>query len=112
MPETLLNPKITIFYDFTNGDGFYVFLETGYSFEPFASLIASFSASLGYNGGQWLAEGIDPGLSDLNLGISLAYAWHDLRIMPFANYTFVLLDAIGKENHFWFGLSLIFEPQE
>ncbi len=108
MPETLLNPRITLFYDFTNGDGFYVFLETGYSFEPIESLEASFSASLGYNGGQWLAEGTDPGFSDLNMGMSLAYAWNGLRIAPFAYYTFVLLDAIGKENHFWFGISLIY----
>lgn len=112
MPEIVLQPAITIFYDFTNGDGFYVLLETGYSFEPGKSFKTSFSASLGYNGGQWLAEGTDPGFSDLNIGISLAYAWNELRIIPFANYTFVLLDAIGKENHFWFGISLIYELEK
>jgi uncharacterized protein (TIGR02001 family) len=109
MPDIMIQPGITIFYDFTNGDGFYVLLETGYSFEPIKSLETSLSASLGYNGGQWLAEGTDPGFSDLNLGLSMAYAWNELRIMPFANYTFVLLDAIGEENHFWFGLSLIYK---
>ncbi len=70
------------------------------------------SASLGYNGGQWLAEGSDRGFSDFNIGISLAYAWNELRIIPFVNYTFVLLDAIGKENHFWFGISLIYELEK
>ncbi len=109
MPEIMLQPGITIFYDFTNGDGFYVSLETGYSFEPIKSLETSLSASLGYNGGQWLAEGIDPGFSDLNFSLSLAYRWNDFQIIPFANYTFVLLDSIGKENHFWFGISLIYE---
>ena len=109
MPEIVFQPAITIFYDFTNGDGFYFLLETGYSFKPLKYLEASFSASLGYNGGQWLAEGTDPGFSDLNLGLSLACALNDFQIIPFANYTLVLLDAIGKENHFWFGISLIYE---
>jgi uncharacterized protein (TIGR02001 family) len=109
MPEIVFQPAITIFYDFTNGDGFYFLLETRYSYEPVRYVITSLSASLGYNGGQWLAEGTDPGFSDLNLGISLAYAWNDFQVIPFANYTFVLLEAIGKENHFWFGISLIYD---
>jgi hypothetical protein len=109
MPKIVFGPAITVFYDFTNGDGFYILLETGYSCEPMRSLKTSLSASLGYNGGQWLAEGTDHGFSDLNIGLSLAYAWNDFQIIPFANYTFVLLDAIGKENHFWFGISLIYE---
>ena len=108
MPGIMLQPAVTVFYDFTNGDGFYILLETEYSFQPITFLEASLSASLGYNGGQWLAEGVDPGFSDLNLGISLAYAWKKLRVIPFAKYTFVLLDAIGKENHFWFGISLVY----
>jgi uncharacterized protein (TIGR02001 family) len=109
MPEIVFQPEITIFYDFTNGDGLYILLATGYFCEPVRSLKTSLSASLGYNGGQWLAEGIDPGFSDLNIGLSLAYAWNNFQVIPFANYTFVLLDAIGKENHFWFGISMIYE---
>jgi uncharacterized protein (TIGR02001 family) len=109
MPGIVFQPAVTVFYDFTNGDGFYVLLETEYSYQPITYLETSLSASLGYNGGQWLAEGVDPGFSDLNLGISLAYAWKKLRMIPFAKYTFVLLDAIGKENHFWFGISLIYD---
>ena len=112
MPESMLQPAITIFFDFTNGDGFYFLFETGYSFEPLESLETIFSATLGYNGGQWLAEGTDPGFSDLNIGLALAYTWNELRIRPFANYTFVLLDAIGKENHFWFGISMIYELEK
>jgi uncharacterized protein (TIGR02001 family) len=108
MPKTVFHPEITIFYDFTNGDGLYVLLETGVSCEPLRSLKTSLSASLGYNGGQWMAEETDPGFSDLNIGLSFAYTWNDFQFIPFAHYTFVLLDAIGKENHFWFGISLIY----
>ncbi len=112
MPGIVLRPAVTVFYDFTNGDGLYVLLETEYSYQPTISLETSLSASFGYNGGQWLAEGVDPGFSDLNLGISLAYAWKKLRVIPFAKYTFVLLDAIGKENHFWFGISLVYDVEK
>jgi uncharacterized protein (TIGR02001 family) len=112
MPEIMLQPGITIFYDFTNGEGFYVLLETGHYFDLAKSFKADISASLGYNGGQWLATGTDPGFSDFNIGISLTYEWDDFQIIPFANYTFVLLDAIGKENHFWFGISLIYELEK
>jgi uncharacterized protein (TIGR02001 family) len=112
MPEIVFQPALTIFYDFTNGDGLYVQLETDYSMKPTKFLEATFSTSLGYNGGQWLAEGVDPGFSDLNIGLSLAYAWKKLQIIPFANYTFVLLDAIGKEDHFWFGISLMYDQKK
>jgi uncharacterized protein (TIGR02001 family) len=112
MPEIVLRPAVTIFYDFTNGDGFYALLETEYSFQPVTFLETSLFASLGYNGGQWLAKETDPGFSDLNIGISLACAWKEFRIIPFANYTIVLLEAIGKENHFWFGISLIYELEK
>ena len=109
MPESILHPALTVFYDFTNGDGFYVLLETEYSFQLMKFLGTTLSASLGYNGGQWLAEETDPGFSDLNIGIALVYEQANFSIIPFANYTFVLLDAIGEENHFWFGLSLVYE---
>jgi uncharacterized protein (TIGR02001 family) len=111
MPGIFLQPKIAVFYDFTNGDGLYVLLETGYPLNLLTFLETNITASLGYNGGQWLAEGVDPGFSDLNIGISLAFAWNKLRIVPFVNYTFVLLDAIGIEDHFWFGISLIYDQK-
>lgn len=109
MPESFLQPALTVFYDFTNGNGFYVLLETEYSFKPLKFLETLLSASLGYNGGQWLAENTEPGFSDLNIGIALVYRQDKFSVIPFAKYTFVLLEAIGKENHFWFGLSLVYE---
>jgi len=109
MPEILFHPRITLFYDFTNGDGFYALLETGYYFDLAKSFGAGISAFIGYNGGQWLAEGTDPGFSDFNIGFSMPYEWNNFQIIPFVNYTIVLLDAIGKENHFWFGISMTYE---
>jgi len=101
-----LHPSLSIYYDFTAGDGIYVLLEIGHSFPLFEKLGADLSASLGYNGGQWLAEGSDPGFSDLNFGLTLPFQTGPFQISAFANYTIVLLDAVGEENHFWFGISL------
>ena len=109
LPNVFLNPSITVYYDFTNGDGFYILLETEYSLNSLESIGADFSASLGYNGGQWLADGVDPGFSDLNLGITLPFKIDNFQISPFANCTIVLLDAIGKENHFWYGISVSYK---
>ncbi len=101
-----LHPSLSIYYDFTAGDGIYFLLEIGHSFPLFEKLGADLSASLGYNGGQWLAEESDTGFSDLNFGLTLPFQTGPFQIAAFANYTIVLLDAIGEENHFWFGISL------
>jgi uncharacterized protein (TIGR02001 family) len=108
-PRFFLHPRLTVYYDFGNGDGIYVLLE-GYYIHEFTRRIKTvFQASLGYNGGQWLADGVDPGFSDLNLGFNLLFKTGRLKISPFIRYTFVLLDAIGTDNHFWFGISLIYK---
>jgi len=106
LPNTITHPTLTVFYDFTNGDGFYFQLETGHSISITPSIQTELSASLGYNGGQWLAEGVDPGFSDLNIGLAVSIEYKDWNIMPFVNYTFVLLDALGNENFFWFGIGV------
>ncbi|MCJ7581059.1 MAG: TorF family putative porin [Candidatus Aminicenantes bacterium] len=105
-PTLFLNPSLSIFYDFSAGDGIYLLLEIGHSFPLFENLGADLSASLGYNGGQWLDKGTDPGFSDLNFGLTLPFQNGPFQISVFANYTIVLLDAIGEEDHFWFGISL------
>jgi uncharacterized protein (TIGR02001 family) len=112
LPDFFLNPALTLFYDFTTGDGFYGQADIGRSFPLFKSLEAGLYASLGYNGGQWLAEGVAPGFSDFNLGLSLSKDIGRFRAAAFANYTFVLLDAIGREDHFWFGFSLGYQGKE
>lgn len=109
LPNLFLCPRFTAYYDFGNGDGFYFQLETGHSLKLSENVNLDLSASLGYNAGQWLAEGVDRGFSDLNLGAAFPFKVKRFEITPFATYTFVLLDAIGSENHFWFGISLKYE---
>jgi uncharacterized protein (TIGR02001 family) len=109
LPKLFFQPRLTVFYDFGNGDGFYVLLESLYNHLFSKSLQISLAASLGYNGGQWLAEGVGPGFSDFNLGIALLLKTGRFAFSPFTRYTFVLLDAIGTENHFLIGISLIYK---
>lgn len=106
LSNVLIDPSLTVFYDFTNGDGFYILFEAGYCLKLLKPAGIDLSASLGYNGGQWLAEGVDPGFSDFNLGVTLPVTVGRFRISALATYTVVLLDAIGKDNHFWYGLTV------
>jgi len=104
-----VDPALTFFYDFTNGDGWYALFEADYYLDLWEYIGSEFYFSLGYNGGQWLAEGVDPGFSDMNLGLALPIRAGRFTLKLFARYTFVLLDAIGKDNHFWNGISLSFD---
>lgn len=109
LPKLCFHPRLTLFYDFTNGDGFYILLESSYSHRFSRSIGAVLLGSLGYNGGQWLGEGEDPGFSDANLGLDLVFRCGKVMISPFLRYTRVLLDAIGRQNHLWFGVSVSFQ---
>ncbi|MGD8536711.1 MAG: hypothetical protein PVF66_12755 [Candidatus Aminicenantes bacterium] len=106
LPNLMTHPTVTVFYDFTNGDGFYLQLETDHSITITQSIQTELSASLGYNGGQWLAEGVDPGFSDLNIGLAVLFEYKGWNITPFVNYTYVLLDALGNDSFFWFGVGV------
>lgn len=111
LAEFFLKPSLTAFYDFTQGDGLYLLGKAEYSLRLLSSVRTDFWVSLGYNGGQWLAEGVDPGFSDLNLGLAVPLEIGDFRIENFINYTIVLLDAIGRENHLWYGISVAYKKK-
>jgi len=107
-PKFFLSPKVTAYYDFGNGDGFYFLLETGHTLELSEKLKADLYANLGYNAGQWLPDWVDTGFSDLVIGASVPLKMGKVTVSPFVNYSFALLDLPFFEDHFWFGFSLIF----
>lgn len=107
LPKIFLTPAVSLYYDFTNGDGFYAEASVGHSFKLAKTVSADLCVSLGYNFGQWLPENVD-GFSDLNVGIGIPFKVGTCTITPMATYTFVLLDEIGEEDHFWVGLSAAF----
>jgi len=112
MPDTLFAPAVTLFCDFTAGNGIYLQAEAGYSITVSDRLEIGFPVSFGYNGGQWLERGEKTGFSDLNVGASLAWRTGRLTIAPYLWVTRVLLEAIGRRTHIWFGLSLVLEPDQ
>jgi len=112
LPDIFFQPELAFYYDFTNGDGIYLQLEVSRDVKIFKTLGGNFSASIGYNGGQWLAEETQSGISDFNCGISLPLRIDRFQIAPFFNMTAVLLEAIGKEIHWWYGISVTYEPPD
>ena len=109
LTDIFLEPALTFYYDFTVGDGLYIQLDIGHSFPILKNLELALSSSLGYNGGQWLAEESDPGFSDLNFSLALPFTAGRFQAVALFNYTIVLLEAIGQESHFWFGFSVSYK---
>lgn len=108
LPNFILGPELSIYYDINKGDGLYAVISVRHPLNIAGKYSADLSASLGYNAGQWLPEGAATGFSDLNLGVAFPLKTGKVTVTPYATYTFVLLDAIGNENHFWFGVSIAF----
>ena len=112
LSDFFLEPALTLYYDFTNGDGLYAQLELGRTIPLAGDVTAGLDASLGYNGGQWLAEGVSPGFSDLNVGLTLSRSFGRFEVAASVHYTWVLLDAVSLEDHVWFGISLAYNGKE
>lgn len=107
LPRIPLSPKLTLYYDINLGDGLYAELALLQSLKVGKNTQLDLSATLGYNAGQWLPEDADTGFSDLTFGATLPLKTGKISIVPYVNYTFVLLDALGDKNFFWAGLSII-----
>jgi hypothetical protein len=103
-----IHPRFTVFYDFGDGDGFYLQADMTYHQHIARNWSGALFVSAGYNGGQWLAEGAETGVSDVNAGISISFGWGRWRITPHAVYTFGLLEALGKKDYFFYGISVTF----
>ena len=99
---------MTAYYDFANGDGLYLDLRAEHAFRIGDVLGVRILGSIGYNGGQWLAEETSSGFSDLNYGIDFPVSLGPFRIVPFVRHTTVLLDAPGGTAYFRYSLSLGF----
>ncbi|MBA7494240.1 hypothetical protein ES702_04815 [subsurface metagenome] len=104
LPEIFLSPTLTVYYDINLGDGLYILLGGGHSVKLSNTITINLSASLGYNGGQWIKNF---GFSDLEFDVSLPFKLNKFTISPFFNYTFVFLDSVNENNEIWFGFSFI-----
>lgn len=106
LPKVFLNPNLTFYYDFNNGDGYYVLASLGHSLEVAPKVNLDLSASLGYNGKQWIDR---TGFSDLNLGLAIPLVLEKITITPFLRATFILMDEINPfvHNEITLGISII-----
>jgi hypothetical protein len=107
LPKVPLTPTLSLYYDMGNGDGFYASLGIGHGVKLTESITLDLSASIGYNGGQWI-EG--SGFSNLDFGVSIPLKLDNVSISPFFGVVIVLLDEVNPQvdNEIFAGVSLAF----
>ncbi len=106
MPGPIIDTALSLYYDFTNGDGLYILLKSSKSVKLSDKMNVDLGASIGYNSDQWIDKS---GFSDIVLNISAPYKVEKLTITPFMNLAFILLDEINpSDTELWFGISIAF----
>ena len=99
-----LSPSLTLYYDFNLGDGVYATLSFGRDFQVKGSHIHS-NILVGYTR-QYRSIGVDPGFSDVCLGLSTDLSFQGVTVTPSISYAIVPNETINDENEFWVGLSI------
>lgn len=98
-----LSPNLTFYYDFNMGDGLYTALSLSRGFLVKEKLVSS-TVLAGYT--RQYREIVDPGFSDICLGISTDFGWKGLTLAPSVNYVIVPNETVNDENEIWVGLSV------
>jgi len=106
--STFFSPEMISYYDFNLGDGFYFTLKLSRNFSILKKNL-SLCSILGYTT-QYKKIGIKSGWSDISLGISTDFIYKKLTVTPSANYMFTLNKTINKDNEYWVGLCVGFQP--
>jgi uncharacterized protein (TIGR02001 family) len=99
-----LTPSVTLYYDFNVGDGLYATLSLSRDV-PVKSKTIHFSVLAGYTR-QYQDFGVDPGFSDICLGVSTDISLKRVNLSPSLNYVIVPNDTINDEDEFWAGLMI------
>lgn len=99
-----LSPRLTAYYDFNLGDGFYLTLDLQKSFYLGGQALRP-TFLLGYTN-QNKKFGVDPGLSDICFGLSTDFFLKGLTLAPSLNYVIVPNETVNEENEIWVGLSI------
>ncbi|KPL00255.1 MAG: hypothetical protein AMJ91_04930 [candidate division Zixibacteria bacterium SM23_73_3] len=95
-----LSPALTLYYDFNLGDGLYATLSLNQSFQIKGKVLCS-TFVIGYT----TQYEVDPGFSDICLGISMDFPLKRITLTPSINYVIVPNETINDENEIWMGLS-------
>ncbi len=102
-----LNPEISLYQDFKNGNGFYGQLKLSKEIKLSKSNNMEISSSIGYNQKQWVSAS---GFSDFNMTLAFPMTSGKFTFTPFYSHTWVLLKEVnpGKAHEHWVGLSVAF----
>ncbi len=99
--DVLLQPSLTISYDFNAIDGFYANFGIGHSFSIIDNFGIDLSSSIGYGGSDYNSVSFgsdDSAFVDFNIGISLPYnATDNIAIIPMLTLT-TLLDSDIRDS--------------
>ncbi len=99
-----LSPSVTLYYDFNLGDGIYATLSLCRDLRVKGRTVhLSFLA--GYTR-QYRIIGVDPGFSDICLGLSTDFDVKGITLTPGFNYVIVPNETINDEDEIWLGLSV------
>jgi len=106
--KSALSPSLFVYYDYDDGDGWYVELALGHDFSlPGSTRTLSAGLTVGYNGGQWKSAGWKSGLSNIALSLSTEYpvrgGW---AFSPTVTYVMTPGDRVNTENELVVGLGL------
>jgi uncharacterized protein (TIGR02001 family) len=98
------SPALTFYYDFNLGDGLYTTLSLSRDFRIRGKAVCH-TFSVGYTT-QYKDIGVEPGVSDICLGLSADFGFKSITLTPCINYVIVPNHTINKEDEIWVGLSV------
>lgn len=101
-----LSPGLTFYYDFNLGDGVYTSLSISRDFRVKEKRIQSIVSIAYTTQYQESDPPVDPGFSDICLGISTDFGFKKITLTPSLNYVIVPNETINDENEIWLGLSI------
>lgn len=107
LPNVPLKPTLSLYYDINNGDGFFASLGIGHGLRLSEGLTLDLSASLNYNGGQWI-EG--SGFSHFDFVASVPVTFGKISISPFVGAVLIMMEEVnpGVDHEVYVGVSLAF----
>ena len=102
LTDILIQPSLTIYYDFDEVEGFYANLAGAYEV-PIDEYTLCLGAGIGYFNGYGM---IDDGLGDIDLSASMAFDLSEMfTLTPEVHYVIVDEATINSEDEFWFGVT-------
>lgn len=105
-----LTPCLTLYYDFNVGDGLYATLSLNQSILVKNKVLCS-TFVIGYTT-QYQDFEVDPGFSDICLGVSTDFGIKSMTLTPSLNYVIVPNNTINHEDEFWVGLTVSWSTDE